>query len=378
MNKIVKRILCVVSIISLTLCMTINSSYAVSPHVKGVMVNETWINLSEAPVFSFSYYSLYLPLEDIVNVFGFTYSYDKYKDLITIKTNTKELYIYNKSKTVSTSAGNTFDLQHEIIESSNIRAKTHLIYYKDIATLFETTSEWLDATECVYINSPIAYNYYSATEHIGKRYTNMGWLYDSRTEKEWYYTGVYDYGYIEYHVPEINMKSLDAIKLSDRIYSKYYSEINDEIKNVNNGCSPNLLALDYKEEGTDEFLSVVVHRFYDGGCCDIYDTYNISKKTGKIVTNKDLIQRTGLTENQFLDVIRPMMANKFYESNNKPSNDEINFYWRQYNWTVNELCNVEIPMYVGNNNHLWIIPQIGSIAGGDCYQHIIDTGLTIW
>ena len=370
-----KKILKIFILLSIIFCLSSNV-YAVEPHVQGVMVNETWVNLDMKPVFSFTTMDLYLPLEEIASAFGFNYSYDSNSGLNTINTNTKTLWVYDGGKRVTCSDNSVIHLQSDI-GTTEYSPKKHFIYYKDIATMFETSSEWLETTECVYINSPIAYNYYSMDERIEKRYSNMGWLYDSLTRSQWYYDG-YDWSYYEYHVPEINIKSLDAIKLSKKIYNNYISEINENIEWANDRSTADLCLVDYQDYGTDEFLSVLVHRFYDGGCYNIYDAYTISKTSGKIKSNTDLIARTGYTTEQFLEVIKPMMANKFYEHNSELSNWDEDFYWKQYYYTINTLRNLNMPMFVGNNNHLWIVPSIGSIAGGDSYQYIIDTGLTIW
>ena len=52
------------------------------------------------------------------------------------------------------------------------------------------------------------------------------------------------------------------------------------------------------------------------------------------------------------------------------------YYWNRYAYTISdEVCNINTPAFVGENGNIFIVASIGSNAGAEAYEHIIDTGI---
>lgn len=118
----------------------------------------------------------------------------------------------------------------------------------------------------------------------------------------------------------------------------------------------------------------------DYGFFDYY-AYTINIATNSQTTNKELVERTGYSENDFLGILGNLMIEKFYENNalnrsNKYDND--NYYKQKSKTITSEYCNINNPMYVGDNGHLMVWALVPSVAGADAYYRFIDTGLMVY
>ena len=213
---------------------------------------------------------------------------------------------------------------------------------------------------------------------VAKVWNDMGWVYETYNDSRYYY-GDGNSNYFSYKIPCFNINSPDSRTVNNIINGDIHAVINDEYNSMKHGYSLYIYSTDYFVQEHDDLVSLVTVIDYDNDYQE-YSAYTMDLKTGKRITNYDLINRTGYTQSQFLERVKMLMLNKF-ESIYKDmiygsfSSD----YWWYYNYTSStELCNLDIPMYVGANRHLYIIPNIGSMAGASSYPYIIDTGVTVW
>ncbi len=225
-----------------------------------------------------------------------------------------------------------------------------------------------------------------------KEYDTMGWVYTGYDYSGSYltYTGGYyvngefvkqarhkDYTFL---VPKFNSKSQNIKYLNTAIYNNVYAGIKETIDGLKSGYSPWVINSNYSATQYGNYVSVVVRQQLDYGFFDYY-AYTINIATNSQTTNKELVERTGYSENDFLEILGNFMVEKFYENNilnrsNKYDND--NYYEQKSKTTTSAYCNINNPMYVGDNGHLMVWALVPSVAGADAYYRFIDTGLMVY
>ena len=225
-----------------------------------------------------------------------------------------------------------------------------------------------------------------------KEYDTMGWVYTGYDYSGSYltYTGGYyvngkfvkqarheDYTFL---IPKFNSKSQSIKHLNTTIYNNVYAGIKESIDGLKSSCSPWVIDSNYSATQYGNYVSVVVRQQLDYGFFDYY-AYTINIATNSQTTNKELVERTGYSENDFLGILGNLMIEKFYENNalnrsNKYDND--NYYKQKSKTTTSEYCNINNPMYVGDNGHLMVWALVPSVAGADAYYRFIDTGLMVY
>ena len=212
---------------------------------------------------------------------------------------------------------------------------------------------------------------------VRKTVEGKDWVYNATKFEDFYTDSVgNDYYYI-YYVPVFNISSDDAKVINDEIYSmvyNYYCDTQELVKTKSSLFIHRITGTYYVNDDIVS-LGVEVHTDWD----DTYSKwYNMNKATGKRISNSELIASLGYTEDQFIKILKQNVAAYYVDlwENNPTGKDD--FYWDRYHYTISdEACNINIPMYVGENGNLWVIANIGSLAGADHYEHSIDTGIKV-
>ncbi len=225
-----------------------------------------------------------------------------------------------------------------------------------------------------------------------KEYDDLGWVYTGYDYSGSYltYTGGYyvngefvkqarheDYTFL---IPKFNSKSQSIKHLNNTMCNDIYAGIREAMDDLKSGYSPWVIDSNYSATQYGNYVSVVVRQQLDYGFFDYY-AYTINIATNSQTTNKELVERTGYSENDFLGILGNLMIEKFYENNalnrsNKYDND--NYYKQKSKTTTSEYCNINNPMYVGDNGHLMVWALVPSVAGADAYYRFIDTGLMVY
>lgn len=173
-------------------------------------------------------------------------------------------------------------------------------------------------------------------------------------------------GEYSYCIPKINLSSDGAKSINNSIYDKFYPLITEY---------SDAYEIKYDIIKNDNILSLIVQAKFLWEYTD-YEAYNINIKTGEKIENKDLICMYGYNEDTFTPLLKSITGNYYLERYKERSQDE--YFNEYYEYTTSDkLCNLSIPMYIGNNNKLHIVANIGSLAGASSYEHIIDTGLSL-
>lgn len=203
---------------------------------------------------------------------------------------------------------------------------------------------------------------------------------DAKTWTETSVNGDFEVGY-SYKIPQININSEDAEKINKAIqdeYKKIYDEQIASYKEFGNvgGCS----RIEYAYHINGDILSVVMASFWDGGSVR-RSSYNINTKTGKEVTNSELLKQKGIAEVDFNNKLSNILTNELKDMYT-PNEEQlaytgpVEFYNTQYKRTMDiENCSVSNKsnkMYLNANNQLCVIVTRYNIAGPDSTEIIVN------
>lgn len=166
-----------------------------------------------------------------------------------------------------------------------------------------------------------------------------------------------------YHVPAINIDSVDVENINEKI-----SEF----------CEDNIDActkIGYSSYTYKDTLSLVIAKSYPDDV-NVHKVYNINISAGEPVNNSDLLSMLGISQDTFLNVAKICAAEQF-KANFDDFKIMVQEAQTQYNNTIaSENINLNIPMFLDNEGKLNIIATIFSMAGADGYAEIINTNLS--
>lgn len=200
---------------------------------------------------------------------------------------------------------------------------------------------------------------------------------DSKTWMEPSPNGNFELGY-SYKIPQINIDSEDANNINKEIQDEYYKYYKDQKEYIDsNGYVGGCSRIEYAYHINGDIVSIVMASFWDGGSVE-RSAYNISTKTGKEVTNSELLNKKGLNEADFPSKLSGILTEQLKEMYT-PSEEQLSytgsaeFYNTQYKRTTSlENCSVNNDMYLNTNNQLCVITTRYNIAGGDGTEIIVN------
>ena len=169
-------------------------------------------------------------------------------------------------------------------------------------------------------------------------------------------------------IPAIKTSGADATRLNQELFTALYPGVS-EVKNaMAMGTSLGVDRVDYTIYINDQLISIVCETDTNWGF-ESYYVVNFDASTRTEVTQEQLLQRFGLTKEQFLDLGVQVMQQYFQDSLSAAPKDEM--YWDRYNKsTAKENFSSDCQLYVDNNGQLCMIVKLYSLAGADYYYHI--------
>lgn len=216
------------------------------------------------------------------------------------------------------------------------------------------------------------------TKDVAVKDSSKGVVYELVNDvKTWKYYNQYygeymDAGY-SYKIPQINIDSADAEKINQKIKDKYLTQYNEavEYRNENNGETGIWYRIEYAYHINGDVVSIIIDSKGESEGKD-RSSYNINMKTGKEVTNTELLKIKGITEEEFpskLSNILTETLRDMYTGNIEPAE----FMTAQYKRTTSlENCSIDNDMYLNVNGDLCVIVNRYNIAGGESTKIIID------
>lgn len=185
-----------------------------------------------------------------------------------------------------------------------------------------------------------------------------------------------------YHVPQIDDDTPGATSINEEI-SQIYGVLADvNLEEISNGETPACDSIAYESYRSGDVLCLVIKctHYYDGS--EEFNAYHYNTASGQQLTNDDLLEQLGVTEEQYLDAVRRTAA-KCYDDlyfsawKNLGLDDLSGDYQFQRSRTIAARnITADLPLYLDNDGTAHTITPIGSHAGSDWQYHDLIPDLT--
>ena len=185
---------------------------------------------------------------------------------------------------------------------------------------------------------------------------------------------------ISYKVPKININSEDVAKINSEIESKVTTKAKKAINDINTSDYTALFKVYYNYYTNNNILSILIGVVYDEELKD-YITYNIDIKTGKQLSNEDILKVKNMTKKDFEEKLINACKNIFlskYGTVEKwistQSNKDKKFYQENFDKTISSSnCNADNQnIYLDKNKNINVAAKIYSLAGPESNTELIN------
>ncbi len=173
-----------------------------------------------------------------------------------------------------------------------------------------------------------------------------------------------------YRLPQLNIQSSDAETINKDIDNRFGSLAKKDLEYYEAGFALDIYKTDYEAALNNDILSLMVNAKATYNDVEYYEGYSIDIKTGKIVSNSDLVAMSGHTEQDFLDYLYSVMQ-PYYEQY------YLNGVWRDWMespknmFYSEEYFSIDIPMYV--NQYGDIVVAVGLVSPGGVTYQVFNT-----
>lgn len=185
---------------------------------------------------------------------------------------------------------------------------------------------------------------------------------------------------ISYKVPKININSEDVAKINSEIESKVTTKAKKAINDINTSDYTALFKVYYNYYTNNNILSILIGVVYDEELKD-YITYNIDIKTGKQLSNEDILKVKNMTKKDFEEKLINACKNIFlskYGTVEKwistQSNKDKKFYQENFDKIISSSnCNADNQnIYLDKNKNINVAAKIYSLAGPESNIELIN------
>ncbi len=175
-----------------------------------------------------------------------------------------------------------------------------------------------------------------------------------------------------YHVPMLLIDSPDARRINKEMETLLMDCIDQEMENMDMQCSLTVPQCGYSAYLNGDALSIVLFIHSDFEYSE-YACYNIDVRTGKELSNEELLSLSGHKYEDFLAIQKAALKRGFeslYGSDDGGSlyNDMLSLTLSEDNITL------DCPVYLGSDCELRLIGKIYSFAGADYYFYPLSAG----
>lgn len=107
---------------------------------------------------------------------------------------------------------------------------------------------------------------------------------------------------------------------------------------------------------------------------DSYNVYLYDIASGQQLTTEDLLKTLNVDEQAFLEAVRRAAADKFDTQYGAIAGGDMDeFLTERRDWTLSdENINMDVRTYADGAGKLHVVLPIGSIAGADSYEQVLD------
>jgi len=184
----------------------------------------------------------------------------------------------------------------------------------------------------------------------------------------------YSYSYI---VPEITDDTDGAKEINESIREETESIAEEGLSSVESKTSLICTKIFWEGFTYDNIAGIVIHEQIDWTNTDYYLVYNYDLENESALTNADLIEKLGVSEDELLDAAATAIRDKFSELNDDNKNmDEYDFAYEYNEDIINELTIDNIRFYANESGDLYICTEVAALAGAESYEYEIPLNIT--
>lgn len=189
-----------------------------------------------------------------------------------------------------------------------------------------------------------------------------------------------EYDYVveySYHVPQIDDDTPGAAAINSEIATVYGGLVEKSLKEIEQGNLTGCASIAYETYQSGDIFSLVLLCTEYFGEYEEYGTYNYDTREGVRLGNEKVLERKGLTGEEYLPALRRAAA-KYYDNLYFNRWDEMGewclagAYQERRAFTVSERnITLDLPLYLDNSGKLHTIVPVGSHIGADWLNVII-------
>lgn len=195
-------------------------------------------------------------------------------------------------------------------------------------------------------------------------------LYDENFD---YTDGVGNSGHYTYRVPQIEADTQGAEAINKAIADTYGPIVDGVKESVSEKVSLSCLYVAWETYQYENIMSLVVSCGWDADM-DSYNVYLYDIASGQQLTTEDLLKTLNVDEQAFLEAVRRAAAAKFDTQYGAIAGGDMDeFLTERRDWTLSdENINMDVRTYADGAGKLHVVLPIGSIAGADSYEQVLD------
>ncbi len=210
-------------------------------------------------------------------------------------------------------------------------------------------------------------------------------------EKEITFDPGTEYEYKEnfsYHIPQLSDETADAKAINQEILNAF-EKMAKKLETADENYDEYINGVSYQTTWNDSLLSLVIESAYMYADAREYMVYNYDFENGTRLTNADLVERAGLSEDAYIKTLRyaavaesDKTADELNAAQEESYDEGITDEMRQ-SWHAEEILlraqtmsdrytNMDTPLYMNANGNLEAIARIGVMAGSGWYYQNIE------
>lgn len=188
-----------------------------------------------------------------------------------------------------------------------------------------------------------------------------------------YTDGVGNSGHYTYRVPQIEADTQGAEAINKAISDEYSPIVDGVLETVADKVSLSCLYVAWESYQYKNILSLVVSCGWDADIIH-YIVYLYDIASGKQLTTADLLKTLNVDEQAFLEAVRRAADAKFDAQYGAIAGGDMDeFLTERRDWTLSdENINIDVRTYADGAGKLHVVLPIGSIAGADSYEQVLD------
>ncbi len=188
-----------------------------------------------------------------------------------------------------------------------------------------------------------------------------------------YTDGVGNAGHYTYRVPQIEADTQGAEAINKAIADTYGPIVDGVKESVSEKVSLSCLYVAWETYQYENILSLVVSCGWDADM-DSYNVYLYDIASGQQLITEDLLKTLNVDEQAFLEAVRRAAADKFDTQYGAIAGGDMDeFLTERRDWTLSdENINMDVRTYADGAGKLHVVLPIGSIAGADSYEQVLD------